>query len=319
MLEHSILAVIREALMPSALIILLGVIWRHTEPGGVGVVEVRRVLGSLVINLFYPALIIAVIPSVSLSLEMLSAPLLFNAGIIAGMVLCLLLRPYLRSVGMGNAELALLILACCYGNIISLGVPLLRAEQGEAATRFAIYIDVLAVSPMLWIVGVWVASRWGDAENGDGSIRSFIKMFLSLPPIWAFAFAIFLNLTNIAVPDFVQTAVLMLGNTTMHAMLLAVGMSLSLAGIARYWRLSLIASLIKLVLVPAVVFGLSLVFVVDVEVMKSTVLLSAMPTMMVVLLFSERFGLNTELLASILVTSTALFFVSLPGWLWLLS
>lgn len=317
-MDHSILEVIQQALMPSAFVILLGVIWRHTEPGGINFLDVRRTIGILVLNLFYPALIIAVIPSVVLSFELISSPLLFNAGILAGMALCLLLKPYLIRIGMGKPELAVLILACAYANIISLGVPLLRAEQGEAATRFAIYVDVLAISPMLWIVGVWIASRWSTADNGDGSLRSFLKTFLSLPPIWAFVFAVFLNLSNIELPQFIQTSVRMLGDTTMHAMLLAVGMSLSFANIARYWRISLLASVIKLALVPAVVFGLGLVTLGNGEVMKSTVLLAATPTMMATLVLSERFGLNTELLATILVTSTALFFVSLPAWLWLL-
>lgn len=304
--------------MPSAVVILLGVIWRHTEPGGINVAEVRRVIGSLVINLFYPALIIATIPSVVLSFEVISAPLLFNAGIISAMLMCLLLKPYLKKMGMGKPELAVLMLGCAYANIISLGVPLLRAEQGEAATRFAIYMDVLAMSPMLWIVGIWIISRWSDEDTGNSGIRSFLITFFSLPPIWAFVCAIFLNISDINIPEFIQISARMLGNTTMHAMLLVVGMSLSLSGIIRYWRLSLIASLIKLVLVPGVVFGLGLITLGNGEIVKSTVLLATTPTMMATLILSERFGLNTELLAAILVTTTALFFVSLPGWLWLL-
>lgn len=305
--------------MPSAVVILLGVIWRHTEPGGVSFLEVRRIIGILVLNLFYPALIIAVIPGVVLSSELISSPLLFNAGIVTGMLLCLLLKPYLRHLGMGKPELAVLILACAYANIISLGVPLLRAEQGEAAARFAIYVDVLAISPMLWIVGVWIASRWSEADNGDGSLRTFCKTFFSLPPVWAFVFAVFLNLGNIELPLFIQSSARMLGDTTMHAMLLAVGMSLSLSSIAQYWRISVIASVIKLLLVPALVFGLGLLTLgSESEVMKSTVLLAATPTMMATLVLSERFGLNTDLLATILVSTTALFFVSLPVWLWLL-
>ena len=110
----------------------------------------------------------------------------------------------------------------------------------------------------------------------------------------------------------------MLGDTTMHAMLLVVGMSLSVAGIMRYWKLSLLASMIKLVLVPGVVYTLGMLTVGAGDVVTSTVLLAATPTMMVTLILSERFALNTELLAAILVTSTALFFISLPVWLWVL-
>ena len=189
-MDQSIILVIEQALLPSAVVILIGVVWRHAEPGGVSAKQVRAVIGSLVVNLFYPALIIAIIPSVTLSSDVIYAPLLFNVGMVAAILLCLLCSPYLKSIGMGKPELAVLILGCTYANIISLGVPLLRAEQGVAATRFAIYMDVLAVSPMLWIVGLWIVSRWSDLDTGADDLRSFLKLFFSLPPIWAFIFAI---------------------------------------------------------------------------------------------------------------------------------
>jgi predicted permease len=37
-----------------------------------------------------------------------------------------------------------------------------------------------------------------------------------------------------------------------------------------------------------------------------------MPTMMAAMILSERFGLDTELLASVMVGSTLLYFVTLP-------
>ena len=70
--------------------------------------------------------------------------------------------------------------------------------------------------------------------------------------------------------------------------------------------------------VGAVVFGLGLLTIGNGEIVRSTVLLACTPSMMATLILSERFGLNTELLAAIMVTSTALFFLSLPGWLMLL-
>jgi len=53
--------------------------------------------------------------------------------------------------------------------------------------------------------------------------------------------------------------------------------------------------------------------------MQATVLMAATPSMMATMILSERYGLNTELLSTVLVASTALFFVSLPLWLMLLA
>jgi Membrane transport protein. len=57
----------------------------------------------------------------------------------------------------------------------------------------------------------------------------------------------------------------------------------------------------------------------DAKTIQATVLLAATPSMMATMILSERYGLNTELLSTVLVTSTALFFVTLPVWLWVLA
>ena len=40
--------------------------------------------------------------------------------------------------------------------------------------------------------------------------------------------------------------------------------------------------------------------------------------MMATIMLSERFGLDTELLASVMVATTLLYFIVLPLWLWVL-
>tara|TARA_R110002096_G_scaffold152824_8_gene316116 strand:- start:9677 stop:10627 length:951 start_codon:yes stop_codon:yes gene_type:complete len=310
---------INQALLPSAFIILMGVLLRHWRPAGLTLVDTRRVISTLVLNLFYPALIFSVIPRVTLTGDIFSAPLVSNVGIVVGMLACWGFYPWLKRQGWGKPELGALMLVCGLGNIISLGVPLLQAIQGEEAARFAIYIDIMAITPMLWVVGLWLAIEWGDNNEQRQTPLRFLKSLLSLPPIWAFVIAIGLNIYNISLPDFLQKATTMLGNVTMSGMLLVVGMSLSFASLKKHKGLAILASMIKLLLVPAVVFAVANATVEDAETIQATVLMAATPSMMATMILSERYGLNTELLSTVLVASTALFFVSLPLWLMLLA
>jgi len=310
---------INQALLPSAFIILMGVLLRHWRPAGLTLVDTRRVISTLVLNLFYPALIFSVIPRVTLTGDIFSAPLVSNVGIVVGMLACWGFYPWLKRQGWGKPELGALMLVCGLGNIISLGVPLLQAIQGEEAARFAIYIDIMAITPMLWVVGLWLAIEWGDNNEQRQTPLRFLKSLLSLPPIWAFVIAIGLNIYNISLPDFLQKATTMLGNVTMSGMLLVVGMSLSFASLKKHKGLAILASMIKLLLVPAVVFAVANATVKDAETIQATVLMAATPSMMATMILSERYGLNTELLSTVLVASTALFFVSLPLWLMLLA
>ncbi len=316
-MDTTIFSQINSALLPSAFIILLGALLIRLRPAGLTLVQSRSVISTLVLNLFYPALIFAVIPEVSLNSEMLDAALASNVGIAVGMLACWGLYPWLRKHGWGKPELAAMMLVCGLGNIISLGVPLLRAVQGNEGTRFAIYVDILAITPMLWIVGLWIAIQWGDHDEGRPGAIGFIRQLFKLPPIIAFVVSILLNLGGLELPNFMQTAARMLGDVTMSAMLLIVGMSLSFRAFRKHKFLAIIASMIKLILVPAIIYITAKVTTDDHETLQATVLLAAMPSMMATLIISERFGLNTELLSTVLVVSTGLFFLTLPGWLWL--
>ncbi|RLA20647.1 MAG: AEC family transporter [Gammaproteobacteria bacterium] len=309
---------INVALLPSAFIILMGVLLRHWQPTGLTLVETRRVISTLVLNLFYPSLILSVIPSVTLTGDIFSSPLASNFGIAAGMLACWGFYPWLKRRGWGKPELGALMLVCGLGNIISLGIPLLQALQGEDAARFAIYIDIMAITPMLWVVGLWVAIEWGDNNEQKQTPLRFLKSLLSLPPIWAFIFAILMNIFGISFPAFLQKGTAMLGSVTMSGMLLVVGMSLSFGSLKQHKEIAVLASLIKLLLVPTVVYIAATTIMTDVKTIQATVLMAATPSMMATMILSERYGLNTELLSTVLVASTALFFVTLPVWLFVL-
>jgi predicted permease len=309
---------INVALLPSEFIILMGVLLRRWQPAGLSLLESRRVISTLVLNLFYPSLIISVIPNVSLTGDIFSSPLASNLGIAAGMLACWAFYPWMKRRGWGKPELGALMLVCGLGNIISLGIPLLQALQGEDAARFAIYIDIMAVTPMFWVVGLWVAIEWGDNDEQKQTPLRFLKSLLSLPAIWAFILAILMNVAGISLPAFLQKGTAMMGSVTMSGMLLVVGMSLSFASLKQHKEIAVLASLIKLLLVPAVVYIAANTIMTNAKAIQATVLMAATPSMMATLVLSERYGLNTELLSTVLVASTALFFVTLPVWLFVL-
>jgi predicted permease len=98
----------------------------------------------------------------------------------------------------------------------------------------------------------------------------------------------------------------------MPAMLLTVGMSLTFGHFRLHWRPIAGVALIKLAIIPAAVYGLAMALAGPGELTVATTLLMGMPTMMAAMILSERFGLDTELLAAVMVGSTLLYFVTLP-------
>lgn len=120
-------------------------------------------------------------------------------------------------------------------------------------------------------------------------------------------------------PHIVDRTAELLGQAVIPAMLLTIGMSLSPAALRRYPGLLAAVVLIKLVLMPALVAAVCLPIFGRTEMSLSIVLLAGTPTMMATIMLSERFGLDTELLASAMVATTLLYAITLPAWLWILS
>jgi predicted permease len=230
----------------------------------------------------------------------------------------LVFRHRARFPALGTPQLGALILACAFGNILSMGLSVLHPLFGDGASRYAIYADILGVSILFWSLGAGLASVWGT--HGDGTFRPavFFKFFVRLPPVWAFAIGCTVNLLDLPNLAIVDRTAELLGRAVIPTMLLTIGLSLSPAALRRNPGVLATVALIKLVLTPALVAVLCLPFFGRDEMSVSIVLLAGTPTMMATIMLAERFGLDTELLASAMVATTLLYGITLPLWLWAL-
>ncbi len=308
----SLAPVLQQALLPVGTIMGLGYVWRRLRPGGVDAVAARRAIGALVMYVYYPALAFHTVVRVELNAELIVAPALTMFAILLGMGLAWGLFRHRVFRLSGNAQLGALILACGLPNIISLGIPVMQALFGPQGARYAIYSDILGINPLFWSLALWVAVRCGTHGQELETPAQFGRVLLKLPPVWAFVIAIGLNLAGIQLAPGLDKAASMLGYATMPCMLLTVGMSLSFGHFVRWWRSIVGVAVIKLALIPVAVYAIARLTVGPGDLTVATTLLMGMPTMMASMILSERFGLDTELLAAVMVGSTLLYFGALP-------
>jgi malate permease and related proteins len=308
----SLAPVLQQALLPVGSIMGVGYLWRRLRPGGLDAVAVRRIIGALVMYVFYPALALHTVVRVELNAELIVAPALTIFAILLGMGLAWALFRH-RGFGLSsNAQLGALVLACGLPNIVSLGIPVMLALFGPQGARYAIYADIIGINPLFWSLALWVAVRCGTQGQELQTPAQFGRVLLTLPPVWAFVIALGLNLGGIQLAPGLDRAASMLGYATMPCMLLSVGMSLSFGHCLRWWRSIAGVVLIKLALVPVAVYAMARLTVGPGELTVATTLLMGMPTMMASMILSERFGLDSELLAAVMVGSTLVYFGSLP-------
>lgn len=311
MLPDLLLAVER-GVAPLIALIALGFIWRKRAPAGLSVTDTRRTINALVLYLFYPGIAYDVISQVHFGSEVFWVPASIWFGLLAAMGLGWLVFARLRTVwGISVPAMGALLIACSFGNILSMGIAVLQALFGPEAARYPIYADVIGISVLYWTLGAGLAAIMGAKEQSF-RLGAFALTLLKMPPVWAFFAGLLVNLLAIPMPHWVGTTAHLLGQAVVPSMLLTVGMSISLETVKRSPRMILAASAIKLIVMPALVAAVFLPLLGMNEMTQAMILLAGMPTMMATVLLSERFGLDTEVLAAVMVVSTLGFFFTLP-------
>ncbi|MHB1351846.1 MAG: AEC family transporter [Thiobacillus sp.] len=302
-----------ETLLPLALLIAAGGIWPRWQ-SGISVVGLRGEINRLVLNFFAPMLFFAAGASATVDFDLLQLPLILGGATLAGLALAalaLFATPLGR--GLSRPQRGAVMLASGFGNVLFFGYPFLTTVFGESGARYPFFADMLATTPLVWSLGVWIAFRCGKHTEH----ASFLEMWLKLPPVWGFAAGVALNVSGAGLAPLVEAA-RWAGSPTIPLMLFVLGLTIPWHDL-RPHRAVLVALSIKLALMPLVALGIALAWPGRLgEPGEAGVLEAAMPTMVMVIALADRFGLDARLAGLVMGWSTLAGLVTLPSWLWLL-
>jgi malate permease and related proteins len=298
----------QDVLWQMALMIALGVGWRLVAPFGLEADPTRRALTGLVYTILLPALVLLVVWRAPLGLDTLRTALSAAGGVLFGLAVG---WGAYRAVRAAPPAAGALILAAAFPNATYLGLPVLEKTFGPWARGVAIQYDLFACTPLLLTVGVLVARTHGTDPDGENPVLALLKV----PPLWAAAAAMALNLAGITLPHGVEGFLSGLGATVPPLMLIALGLGLvwDRAFLARM-ALIVPAVVIQLLLVPAVVWALAAGLGLSGERLVAVVLEGAMPCMVLGVVLCDRFGLDGALYAGAVTISTVLSLATLPLW-----
>ncbi len=299
-----------EILLPFGLIIVAGLTFRRLKIGTVDADTIRSSINSLVLNLFLPALCLKTLAISPIGREAALIPLTAWITTAAGLLLGLAVyRLPLLSSRLSTQERGVLVLSSAYGNVTYLGLPVLTGLFGAAAARYALFYDLLATTPSLWLIGAAVASRYGGGVALD--LRGSVMTVLKLPPLWGIAAGMLLNLLQITLPQTVLKTLDLFGSLVVPLMIFSIGLALTFPRVAHAYAV-LPAVVIKMVVSPVLTLFIAQAVGLDGEVLAACVIEGAMPTMVLSLLIAARFGLDVSLSAFAIVVTTALSFITLP-------
>lgn len=297
-----------EVILQMAGLLACGIIWRIVRPAGLDYRQTRKVLTTLVYYLLLPALVLSVLWQAQLGEQTVLIALCAATGVIAGLALSVFTCRVCKARA---AQTGAIILAVAFPNATYMGLPVLEATFGNWARSIAIQYDLFACTPLLFTVGILLASRYG---NGS-SQRSALAELVRIPALWAAVLAILLNLLNIPMPTLIKGWLQLLERGVVPLMLFSIGLSLEW----RETRLQQLPPLLPLIimrlfLVPLLVAGVAGLSGFSGEWRAAIVMEAAMPSMVLGIVICDRFDLDVGLYASAVTLTTLLSLFTLPLW-----
>ncbi len=298
-----------EVLVQMAGLILCGVGWRLSRPAGLAPAQTRKVLTSLVYYLLLPALVLSVLWHAELGSTTLLIALSAAFGILAGLLLSVF---SCRVCKARPAATGAIILAATFPNATYLGLPVLEAAFGPWARSVAIQYDLFACTPLLFTLGVMVAARYGTAAV---AVHSMAAELLRIPALWAAGAATLLNLGDVPTPQILAGLLGLLERGVVPLMLFSLGLSLDWNRAQWHNLVSVIPVIVlRLLLIPALIVAFTALIGLSGDWRAAVVMETAMPSMVLGIVFCDRFNLDVGLYATAVTLSTVLSLVTLPLW-----
>lgn len=299
-----------EVMLPVSLLVAAGAFWPRFFPD-TQVDTARTLLNRLAMYLFYPSILYAVAASTPISAELLTVPLLVGIGTLtSGALLYVLLYRTPLWPQLTDPARAGIMLGGMFGNTFNIGVPVLIFFYGRDATRYAVFNDMLMTMPLVWSLGVWIATRLGS-HTPRASHPSVWRIMFSMPPIWAFVLGICTQQLGLTYKPLVN-ATAFIGQATIPVTLFVLGMTIPWRNLVPRPEI-LTAAMVKLLATPFIVWlAARAIFSPMGEAQYAAVAEAATPPMLTALLLADRFRLDAAATALLIGWATILFWLTLP-------
>jgi malonate transporter and related proteins len=300
------MGVVIAALLPVFLLILLGLLLKHslmrldTQWHG---------LERLTYYLLLPALLVQTLVKADLSkvpIAGVGGALLLSA--LAMSLLCLALRPLLTKLAIdGPAFTSIFQGATRWQTYVALGVS--RSLYGAEGLALA-SVAMVAIIPMVNVFSVGVLAHHASPERR--SIRDIVATVFRNPLIWACAIGLFINVVHLPLPKLWHDVADALGQASLAIGLLVTGAGLHLEGLTRSSLAAAFGVGLKLVVMPALALMLAVWFGLTGPSLVIVAVCAAVPTSPSAYVLARQMGGDAPLLAQIITLQTILAAVTMP-------
>lgn len=274
--------------------------------------DAAQTLNLVVLYVCLPAAVLRYAPRLHLEPALIGVALVPWLLLAATVALVTLAARWLR---FRDDERAVLLLTVALGNTSFLGYPLTRALIGEHALPYAVIYDQFGAFLMLSTFGLWVLARHGGGIAGGSrppTARGMLLRVLKFPPLWALTVGF--TVMPAEPPPWIAGGLQRLSDALLPLAMLTIGLSVKLA-LPRDELKPLATGLaLKLALMPALALLLVPLLGLHGEMARTTVLESAMPSMVTAGALAISHNLAPRLAAAMVGYGLLLSLITLPLW-----
>ncbi len=295
-------------MLQMALLIAIGIIWQRFAPKHIPVLSHRRALTDLVFYILLPALVLNVMWQAPLNIDSIKISATALSSLLTSLVFMWIALYFLK---VSRAQKGALLIAATFPNATYMGLPVTAQALGNWSQAIVLKYDLFACTPMVLTVGILIAHHFGESNAEVHPLRELAKV----PPLWALALAIVLNVANIPQPTEVHNGLAILAGGVVPLMLIALGMSIRWDTIQlKYLPALLPVSVIALVVAPIIAYLTASALHLPTATLTTAVILAAMPTMIFGIVICERYQLDSGLYAAAIFLTTVLSIGTLTVW-----
>lgn len=207
-----------------------------------------------------------------------------------------------------------------FTNTVLVGLPLMTRAYGEGALPVTLSIIGLHGAILLTLGMVTMELTRRDGQPLGPTLVLAVRRVGSNPLIWGILGGIAVSLLGIELIEPVAAFFRIIGQAVVPAALFGIGGALNEFKLSDNWKQALVASLIKLIIHPAIAYVLMIfVFHVPMDIARYGILLSSMPAGINIYVFATFYDRGVSVAANTILISTVLSALTITVWLFVLS
>lgn len=206
-----------------------------------------------------------------------------------------------------------------FTNTVLIGLPIMQRAYGDDALPVTLSIIGLHGAILLTVGMITMELMRRDGASLGKTMLTALRRVGSNPLIWGIAAGMIGYFSGLQLPEPADAFFAMMAAAVVPAALFGIGGALNEFKLSDNWQQALVASVIKLIVHPAIAYVLMIwVLHVPMEIARYGILLSAMPAGVNVYVFATYYNRGVSVATNTILIATVASALTISGWLWIL-